>query len=428
MKKRVLIVYENMGMGHRRMARILGDILQADASLEVTSVAGSDLLGSTSVNAIVATWNCFIRKNWIRAVDLLINFFTRIVLLPVLEISDAPKLWKQIEALTPDLIISTADGFNKVLGEYASAHGIPFYIVITDISIFADLVSPHATHVCYFPGTARAVNSYDFGRTYFSRRLTPATSLPGRLRYVLDYWRDHILHPRSRSVFRHAKGLLPRRNNARTLVIGPLAERKHFQPKDRAAIRGRLGLPEGVANVLIASGSIGGRFLHDTAKALCKNCTQPVNLLFMCGRDKASHEACLRLTPANAGVNVIPYEYVDNFDEFLAVADCVVARPSAGIFIESLLNRVPTIALGDVPSNDKGSLAIIEEYGVGEICQTPDGLSQTLESVLQDRARYIASIDNLLANVPPSFNEKAALLLAEVRNALGDPAGTRKAI
>lgn len=142
---------------------------------------------------------------------------------------------------------------------------------------------------------------------------------------------------------------------------------------------------------------------------------------------RASYEACARQTAANANVNVMPYEYVDNFDEFLAAADCVVARPSAGIFIESLLNRVPTIALGDVPSNDKGSLAIIEEYGVGEICPSPGPLATTLEHVLRNRARYVGNIDNLLASVPPGFNEKAALLLSDVRAALDAADGKKKA-
>ena len=68
------------------------------------------------------------------------------------------------------------------------------------------------------------------------------------------------------------------------------------------------------------------------------------------------------------------------------------------------------IALGSVTSNDKGQLAIIKKYEIGEICHSPENLPATLDGMLAQKDRYVRNIDRLLEQTFSTFEEKAEVL------------------
>jgi UDP-N-acetylglucosamine:LPS N-acetylglucosamine transferase len=207
-------------------------------------------------------------------------------------------------------------------------------------------------------------------------------------------------------------------NNAKCEVIGPLAEIKHFTKKDPEKVLKSLAIPEGKDNVLIVSGSIGGKFLLQTVKNITADCSKPINLFVMCGRDKEIFKKIKAYKESNKNtiVNIMPYEYIDNFDEFLTITDCLIARPSAGIFIESLLNRTPMITFDVVTSNDKGTLTMIEKYNLGEICSNKSDLVEEMEKLLRDKETYKNNIDNLLSGYYTTYEEKGEALRHIVLN------------
>lgn len=410
MAKKVLIIFENMGMGHRRMANILEDALKDREGIEIVKHAGSELLGNSDVEIIVKLWNFLIRKNRIRTVDVLINFALRMFILPFIEVSDTVPFLKKLDEINPDIIVCTADGFNKVIGTYASEKGIPFYIVITDISIFNDLVNTYATHICYFDETVEAIRSYDFNTAYFSYKLNRETKGLQKLKYILKCYNDYIIHAYKNCIYRSADNKLPQRNNARCRTIGLIAESKHFAPRNVDAIKQKYNIPMDRDTVLVASGSIGGQFIIDTVNNICKSCIRPLNVLAMCGRDKEAYLKILDMKNANSNVNIMPFEYTTNFDEFLAAADCVIQRPSAGTFIESLISRTPTVTFKLAPSNDKGSLTMIKKYKMGEICGSAKDLTPVLENLLKNKSEYKANIDKLLEKYSGTYEEKKALV------------------
>ena len=414
MKKRVLILYEKTGMGHLRMTRILEEILREQSDVEVVCCAGSDLLHSTSVETLVELWNTLIRKNRIRTVDALLNYFVRLAVFPWLEISDTAKLFQALDELHPDCVISTADGFNKALGAYTVEKNIPFFILITDIAVFADLVHPAATHICYFDETVKAIQDYDLTLTYFSHTLNASTRWPEKLRYVAKYYWDFLACAYRNRIYRSTTTKPVRNNGVSCLTIGPLAESKHFRKKEHEALRTRLNLRPEADAVLIASGSIGGQYLFETVEILEREYTRPADLLVMCGNDDVIFES-LQKRAMGDKIRMYPFQFVDNFDEFLAAADCVVMRPSAGIFIETLLDRTPVVAFGRTPSNDYGSIAMIEKYGLGEVCNSPESLPGVLHKVAVNRPKYVEHINQLLEGYPGVFEEKGALLVEAVR-------------
>jgi UDP-N-acetylglucosamine:LPS N-acetylglucosamine transferase len=380
--------------------------------VEITVTAGSDIQQTDDVYTIVKLWNYFIKKNLIRSCDIFINFALRMFVIPLLEAKQDAVFMEKLGKFEPDIIVSTADGFNKAIGSYTSERNIPFYIFITEISTFYDLVNANATHICYFNETPEAIRSYNFEDAFFSWRLDSNTTFLKKVRYVLKNYNDFVLHAHSNSIFRNPNRPLERMNDAKCEVIGPLAEKKHFIPKDPLEMKSKLGIPGDRDTVLIASGSIGGGFLMEMVRAICKRYAKPVNLLVICGRDKDIYNKVIEYRDKNKNsmINIMPFEYINNFEEYLSASDCIIARPSAGIFIESMLHGVPMITFDKVTSNDKGSLTMIEKYNIGEVCSGKGELVQAMEKLLEYKDEYKSNINKLLKNYYSTYEDKREAL------------------
>lgn len=409
MAKKVLIVYEKMGMGHLRMAAILEDILKGE-EVEIIKYAGSEMIGDSSINIIVKMWNFCIKKNWIKTVDLLLNFILRIFILPFIEVSSTGAYHDKLEEINPDIIICTADGFNKAIGSYAKEKGIPFYIFITEISIFIDLVNPYATHICYFNETGEAIRNYDFNKTYYSYNLNRSTTFWEKVQYILKYYKDFVIYGYKNSIYRNPDRLLEQNNEAKYRVVGPLAEKKHFREKDIDAIKEKYGFNNGMDTVLLASGSIGGLFLIDMVKTIYKNYDKPLNLIVICGKDENTYNKLMNFDGISFNINLMPFKYIEQFDEILAAADCIIGRPSAGIFIESLLNKKPEITFRKATSNDKGTLTMIEKYNIGKVVEDKKEAVKALEDILSNKRLYQNNIEKLLSQYCSSYEDKKELL------------------
>jgi len=420
---RVLLLYDNQGHGHRKRAEIVQSIIGGGAGVEILAVSGSELLGASSVSGIVSLWNVLMKTDFHRTADILVNFLIRLFPLPIIEILSTAKFFERLERLAPDAIISTADGFNKAAGQYAKNKGIPFYIVLTEISVFLDIVSPNATHICYFEDTIKAIHRFNFEKAYFSVELDKNTDLRGRLAYVLKYWRDYLPFKPGNRISHDLSSSEIRRNEAACLAAGPLVDRRYFSPKDQCALKKKLNIPDAECNILIASGSIGGAYVRRLLDLLLKRFTRTANVFVVCGGDVGMFQKLKECVHRHTHINVIPLEFVHNLDEYLAISDCTVARPSAGIFIESLVTRTPFVTYRQTPTNDKGTVELIEKYGLGEVRDTGEELVAALEQVLRDKELYSKRIHEFLKPYPKDFDELSRILGDRIRSDLASVRG-----
>lgn len=403
--RRILIVHENAGAGHRRAARIIADALRPAPGVEIVAEAGSVLFDNGGAALIGRLWNALIRRGWFGLADRLINFGFRNWLLPVFEVLDTPKVLRHLDRLAPDIIVCTADGYAKVLGTHAHERGIPFFQVITEMSIFFDLVHPRAVHLCYFPETVAAVRSLPFDHPYFARPVT--ASMPWRQRLAYVHAMFAAARRDRRAVFRDIEPPPPRRNDARVRAIGPLVDSRFHDRRDRAEARRRLGLDPARPCVLVIGGSIGGRFVTDAIRALTGADGPPLTLLAVCGHDAATARWLKKQTPSpNHALQV--FGHVDNMPDLLVAADAVVARPSAGVVLEALVTRTPLVLPIRTTANDQGSLSLVRRHRLGAAFADFAGLPDALARVLAEHAAMVTRMDRLLADFPADAN-----LLAE---------------
>lgn len=414
----IVIIYENMGMGHLRMARIIGDALVAGGH-QARLIPGSELVDDKSVYLINRIWNQFIKNNWIKSVDLLLNFLGRVTILPTYETIYYRRFSRRLDELKPDIVISTADVYNKALSEYAEERGIPFYLFITDCSIFYDLASPQAIHVCYFPETAQAVRALNFDTTYYTVPIRSISNMLESCKYVLNCWRDILIG--KQIVFQNVDAMPPARNNARTHIVGPLVPLQHYERRDRAAIRLELSIPADQDTVLVASGSIGGKIIATIVEQLCRTYPKPLTILAMCGNDHKLLDRLRVYRPPRPAIQLLPYGYQADFGKFLAASDCVIARPSAGLFTEAIRYCVPLIVMAPMPSNDKGTAVLIQKYQAGKVCQHPRDIADMLNHILQKKNHYLAHLERLRAASSQSYAEQSERLRAIILGELSEP-------
>ena len=407
--KTALIIFEKVGAGHQRVATLIASMLAEQEDLRIVTIAGSELFEDPSVEWINRVWNGLIRMNRIGLADAIINFLVRAWIVPIMELMSTRSYHAKLDEVAPSLIICTADGFSKILGEYAKERGIPLYMINTEFTTFEDMVSPAATHLCYFEDTVNAIRSYSFDAAYFSTPLVRTSTLRERLRYVRQVFRQRRRAGGARSIYRNIDRQHTAANDARCHAIGPLVEPAYFTPCDGAEVRRRLGVSSERPCVLVISGSIGGKYIDAVVESFQSLAQTPVTLLCVCGRDERARRRLVARRERSLGreglCEVIPLGYVDNMVELYAACDVVIARPSASVFIEAMMRRVPLIIPERATSNDQGGAVLLQRHGLGEVYRSEREMLRAFAGIIAARGAYVDAISRFLAPYPSTYDE-----------------------
>ncbi|MCC5644397.1 hypothetical protein LC607_15905 [Nostoc sp. CHAB 5824] len=421
-KIKILIVYERSGMGHEVMANILAKEILQNSHFETLSYTITELLQDPLSELLtktwVSAWNFLISHNWIELADILINYLMRLILLPIGEVISVAAMHQTLDQIAPDILICTADTAGKCLGSWAKEKQIPFFLVITDLSVFIDLVSPDATHICYFPETVNAVQSFPFTLTYWSYELTRSSRLSEQIWFIGRYLYDFVIcYPQNR-IYRNIDKDYKPQNQACCEVIGPLREAKHFKIRERKTLRDRFELSSTDICILIVSGSFGGNFCTKYLRYLQSLFLDSLVVIVACGRDEnlrikieqmAGQKQNYKVrTPTVRETRTLGF--VDNLDEWMSAVDIILARPSAGILLEAMLARTPLLLPRQAAANDRGAISFVEKYQLGECFSDRQDLNLKIRRLLDEKELYQNRIDALLKNYPSTFEEQSATL------------------
>ena len=276
-------------------------------------------------------------------------------------------------------------------------------MIINEMSIFADLVNPYATHICYFPETINAIRSFSFESAYFATELSRTTTAWGKIKYVLSMYKEHILFFRQNSIYRNIDRDHPERNQAKCVAVGPIVEKIFYIKKNKLAIINKLGIDLNIPCLLVISGSIGGEYLYKIVRTFQHMYHEPLTILAVCGKDQKSYQKVEAIKEHNPALKVIPLGFVDYLDELYTVTDVVVARPSAGVFLEALTKHIPLILPSKATSNDLGGIELIKRYQLGEIYHNQNEIPQLFTRIINNYQNYIGHIGRFLAPYPTDF-------------------------
>lgn len=387
----LVIIYEDMGNGHRKAADILSKYL-ASTEINITMITTSELLEEDG-NVFTRHWNWLIKHNYIFLADIWLNLFSRIILLPFFYCVYAKKTFKALDKLAPDVVISTGD-VNRLIGSYCQKNKIPFFIFITDVAIFIDMLHQHAVHIMYFAET-KSIIQHMKPTKYFKVSIDDNTPWYKRVCHAAYLLYRYTLGYKQTPYFMRYHHELPIYNDLKCEVIGPFREQSFYNKINYKEIRINYGIPENGPCIIIANGSLGGNNVKRIIEAISKEAAfkEKLNLIAVCGSDNDLFTQIQNMTCTTA--NIIPVAQQNSLAELYQIAACSIGRATAGSLMDSIVSNTPLIILKKAPLNDRGTLDIIRKYKIGEIADSIEQISSLLVTILNKQTEYKAALQDL---------------------------------
>jgi hypothetical protein len=416
-RRRVVIVYERAGQGHRAAADVLRSVLEADADVEVVLQDGAELESDRpGDNPFIALWNTLVRRGWFRLADLLLNHWFRLVVFPVLMVTAASRVKDRLKALRPDAVVTTADVFSRPLGDVANELGVPFTVLPTEFSIFADLLHPDAHYLCYFEEMAQALRRFDLTTPHFRIAIDDRAPLRARLKYLAQWVTTYGVRRTEPLLFQAVGDPAPGLNSLHCHVIGPLRKPEDHAPPIEPSSERR-------PQILVVSGSLGGRFVAAATRALMAMPDLDADVVAICGRDHATLQRLRTFTASAGGVRVECHGYVDDMPARLRRASLVLTRPSAGVFLEAVLAGVPLLMPAPAMRNDSGTIDLVRLWKVGETYGAAREIPARVRSMLPRLAEYRARLRDVRERVLQPRERREALVRSVVWRSVQESAG-----
>lgn len=181
-----------------------------------------------------------------------------------------------------------------------------------------------------------------------------------------------------------------------------------------SAMRAALGLRADLPVALMMAGGDGMGAVAPTARAILRSALT-LQLIVVCGRNE-SLRAELEATPARMPLRALGF--VDNVPELMGASDILISKSGTLTLCEGLLAGLPILIYDAIPGQEDGNVAHIAQGGAGVFCPTPRAVVDQLRAWLDDPAQLARMREAALRLAQPdaAFNvaREVARLAAEV--------------
>lgn len=146
----------------------------------------------------------------------------------------------------------------------------------------------------------------------------------------------------------------------------------HFnKSQNRTALADKFDIAADKFTVLVMTGSFGSGPLDKIARKLCEE----VQVLVVC----AKNMSLLKRLQKKDYKNVKVFGFIDNVEELMAVADCLITKPGGSSIAELLVMGLVPIFITAIPGQEENNVKILTAYGVGS---APKNIKQIKELVM----------------------------------------------
>jgi hypothetical protein len=308
---RALVLYMDAGGGHRAAAHALAAAAQSngDAGLELRLESLQRILEPLDVTRRVTgrplehTYNELVRRGRTGSLVPLLRGLHGLIFL--LQRPLARMLARHLEPCRPDLVVSVAPNFNRVIRD-AVRQALPaarFLVVLTDYADFPP-------HFWIEPGLDRVVVGSDHARGQALAMGIPEARV--------SLTSGMILHPRF-----YAMGG---------------AEARH-------RVRNELGFGDQEKVVLLLFGGNGRPEMAPLAKGILEQ-AKGVRVIAIAGNNPPLLKR-LRAVAATASERLHPMGFTDRVVDFMAASDLLVTKPGPGSLAEAFHQGLPVVVTHD---------------------------------------------------------------------------------
>ncbi len=151
----------------------------------------------------------------------------------------------------------------------------------------------------------------------------------------------------------------------RVKVLGIPCEPKFGISGDHQALIKKLGLHDDLFNLLIMGGGFGTGPVKKIVNAIYNmesRIRDALQVIVICGKNKKLFEE-LNRKKLDSNVKLYAFGYMDNIDEFMEVADCIITKSGGLTVSESLSKKLPMIIIQPIPGQETRNCKILTGYG-----------------------------------------------------------------
>lgn len=144
---------------------------------------------------------------------------------------------------------------------------------------------------------------------------------------------------------------------------------------DRATARAGLGLTGVAFTALLVGGGEGMGPVAAIARAVARRLAAmgaDAQIVVICGRNDSLRQALQR---AEWPLPMQVHGYVDNMQEWMIAADCIITKAGPGTIAEALICGLPILLSGFIPGQEEGNVPFVVENGVGAYSESPEGIA-----------------------------------------------------
>lgn len=177
-----------------------------------------------------------------------------------------------------------------------------------------------------------------------------------------------------------SRGIEESRIDVTGIPIHPVFGESH----DAGAIRARLGLSAATPTVLVMGGGAGVGTMQEAVAAVLEG--PPVQALAVAGKNEELKRA-LEEMAVPKGSKLVPFGFVTNIEELMAVSDLAVTKSGGLTTSECLAMSVPMVVRDPIPGQEERNCDFLLEAGAGVRANGLASLRYKLRTILGDRSR-----------------------------------------
>jgi processive 1,2-diacylglycerol beta-glucosyltransferase len=143
---------------------------------------------------------------------------------------------------------------------------------------------------------------------------------------------------------------------AKVFVTGIPLDEKFTQPRDKVAVRRKLGIDADLFTVLVSTSSFGFGPIEELAEYF-----KGLQVIIICGHNEKLFGRLL----ARGNPHHKICHFVDNMEELMAASDVMVTKPGGLSVTEALANHLPLVFFSAIPGQEAGNVRVLAANGIG---------------------------------------------------------------
>ena len=191
---------------------------------------------------------------------------------------------------------------------------------------------------------------------------------------------------------------------SRTTVTGLPTMARFARPPSKAEARTGLGLPGDVPLFLVMSGGVGSTKAGDLCGRLLTAGNENMHVVVLTGRSEDLFLQIAGRYQADPRVTVVPF--TDKVPDYMAAADVMLSKPGGVSSTEAAVMGLPLVHTATIPGNETKNARFFARHGMSLYAPRIEDAAQAAHKLIKDQGRQQKMRADQQANMMPDSADR----------------------